>query len=204
MISCQNVSIRVGGNLLFSNLSFTLFPGSIAYIVGPNGCGKSSLLRLISGIITSESGNIFFSDDISREYILYIGHHLGLKSNITVREQLHLWCDLYDSHHTFAGAVFYWKLNDIIDTKICDLSAGNMKKVALSRVTCAISSLWLLDEVDANLDFNNKALLHNAIYAKVHSGGIVILTSHFSERMKNSAIINLEDFPPLCDQKGNE
>lgn len=196
MLTCNNVSLVIAGKKLIFDMSFTIFPYSITYLKGGNGSGKSSLLRALAGIIDIDEGSIEYSDFISEGDIIYIGHSLALKNNITVKEQLEFWGNLYNSHELLPAVAHFWQLGNILDEKIQHLSAGNQKKVALSRSMCTFSNLWLLDEVDTNLDEENRHLLSNAVQSKAASGGLVFIATHGKDYIPNSQIISLSDFAP--------
>ena len=86
------------------------------------------------------------------------------------------------------------ELDSLLDKKIYQLSAGNQKKVALSKLLSCQSDLWLLDEAEVSLDAANKKLLHNLIISKANNGGIILLTTHGDTDIKGSQVLHLEDF----------
>lgn len=198
MLICDRVSLSASGKAIFSSASFTLLPGSITYLRGSNGSGKSSLLRMIAGIQKPGLGAISFYgydiNNIEKPYANYIGHNIGIKDELTVLENIRLWARLYDSEALIHAALYYFGLIDLMDTKAYKLSAGNRQKIALARLLSCESDLWLLDEVDAHLDAQNRALLNNAISSKAGNGGIVIITSHTKPEFKGVMDIDMEDF----------
>lgn len=198
MLCCEKVKIAVGNKTLLSNISFTMLPGSITYIKGANGIGKSNLLKSLAGIKKVSSGEITLFqeklDDLEQPFCLYIGHNLGLNLETTTIEQILFWSKLYNSLHMLSASINYWGLNEVLDQKISTLSKGNQRKVALSKLTSCYSQLWLLDEIDIHLDDNNKALLSNIITTKASNGGIIFIASHSSDIIKGSQIIDLENY----------
>lgn len=198
MLICDQVSLSASAQQVFCKASFTLFPNSITYLRGSNGSGKSSLLRMIAGIQKPNSGTIsFFGYDINnieKPYANYIGHNIGVKDELTVLENIKIWSRLYNSESLISAALHYFGLVDIMDTKAYTLSAGNRQKIALARLLSCESDIWLLDEVDAHLDAQNRALLNNAISSKASNGGIVIITSHAKPEFKGVVDIDMEDF----------
>lgn len=198
MLICDHISLKAANKIIFSTLSFGLLPGSITYLQGRNGSGKSSLLRMISGIQKPDSGLIslfgYNINNIEKPYANYIGHNTGIKDELTVLENIKLWAKLYGSEIMIQAALHYFGLTNYIDTKAYTLSAGNRQKIALVRLLSCESDLWLLDEVDAHLDKQNKVLLNNAISSKASNGGIIILTSHNKSEFKGATNIDMEDF----------
>ncbi len=178
------------------DLNITFLPSSITYIKGANGCGKSSLLRMIAGIMQPSSGNIYYRNrninNIAKLYCTYIGHNLGLKSEMTVFENLKFWSEIYNSAETLYAAIHYFKLHDLLDKKCYSLSSGMQKIVAIARLIACQSDLWLLDEVDTNLSKENRDLLNNLIVMKTNSGGIVLLSSHLESSIKSAQILQLD------------
>ena len=123
-------------------------------------------------------------DAIEKPFSLYIGHKNGMRMEMSVMDNLIFWTKIYNSELMLIAAIHYWKLNDILDEKCYKLSAGNMRKVSLARLMCCSSDLWLLDEVDVNLDEGNRELLFNAIKIKIENGGIVLFSSHYNTKGK--------------------
>jgi heme exporter protein A len=150
-------------------MSITFLPTSIVYIKGGNGTGKTSFLRMLSGIKTPSAGKITYDkkalpiSNLEKPYCTYIGHNLAIKPELTVLENISLWARLYNSEILSEAALMYFQLQELADVKCFELSAGNQKKVALARLLVCPSKLWLLDEVDTNLDKANRKILINAV-----------------------------------------
>lgn len=204
MFSCSNLSITIKDRLLIQDFGLTLFPGSITIITGKNASGKTSLLKAFAGV-GSYTGNISWNDvnikdelNTYHSLINYIAHDNALKSRLTVLENITLWAELKDSTELILPALNYFNLNELIDYRICDLSQGQAKKVALARLMATYADLWLLDEPDVNLDTETKARLDNLITTKASNGGIVIITTHNAPPPhKNYLMVDLHDFTPL-------
>ena len=171
-------------------------PGSITHISGHNGIGKSTLLKIIAGIITKYEGNISFCNTAmpNQALVNYIGHELALKAEFTILENIQFWAKIYNSSPMIASALSYLGLSSLQNEKVANLSAGNKKKVALARLMACKSRIWLLDEIDTNLDQTNKELIHNCIYSKANNGGIIIYTGHNNSNLQSNIKINLEDY----------
>ncbi|MES2214455.1 MAG: heme ABC exporter ATP-binding protein CcmA [Pseudomonadota bacterium] len=197
MLSCNNVVLKINDQILFS-IGFTLFSGSVVYLRGANGSGKSSLLRIISGIQAPSQGEVLFCgkpiSTLDKPYANYIGHNIGIKDELTVLENLAIWSRLYNSSIALPSSIHYFGLAEILHDKAYTLSKGNRQKVALARLLSCASDLWLLDEVETHLDDKNQALLNNLISVKANNGGIIIICSHLESKIKNAIEIEMGDF----------
>lgn len=197
MISLHNLSFLINQEVVFNNISMSFLPSSIIYIKGKNGSGKTSLMRMIAGIQSPTSGNITATSsaipisEMQKPYCTYIGHKLGIKTELTVLENLEFMSKIYDSCELLDAAIVYFNMQNIIEKKCYELSAGMQKKVALARLIICQSKLWLLDEVDTNLDQDNKELLIRLIISHADSGGIVFIASHNEHEIKTGQILDL-------------
>lgn len=198
MLSLQDFRFSVSGTSLINSLSVSLLPGSITYLLGKNGAGKTTILHILAGLKTNYQGSIKLYDlnltDYLKPFCLYVGHKLGLEKEMKVIDQLEFWANCYNSPQMIPAAIEIWDLHKIIEQPIKFLSEGNLKKVALSKLTCCHAELWLLDEIEANLDENNLKILNYSIQSKASSGGIILLTTHMQNRIKGSQVIDLGDF----------
>lgn len=200
MLSLCQLSLAIDGNRLFDNISVSFLPSAIIHVQGANGSGKTSLLRIIAAIQKPTSGEVFLTQsklsvyDAIKPYCTYIGHQVGLKLEMSVFQNLKFWSDIYGSTETLAAAIHYFNLHDILHKKCYELSTGNIKKVALSKLLACQSNLWLLDEVDSCLDQQNKVMLQHLLVSKANSGGIVIISSHEEIKIKSAQILNIGDY----------
>jgi heme exporter protein A len=174
MISLENISYDINDVELFSNISLSIFPSAIVKVVGDNGAGKTTFLRILAGIQTAKSGTIFTNID----KIAYIGHNIGLKDELTVLEHLEFWASIFGDEILIPAAIRYLGLEEIMLDYCYKLSAGNRQKVAISRLLVSDTKIWVLDEVDTSLDVRNLQLLKDLITSKTSNGGIVIYSSH--------------------------
>ncbi len=199
IVTAENLSFKIDDKIIFANLGISLFPGSITHLKGSNGSGKSSLLKILCGLQQPNSGSVKLGKrynilDISKPFANYIGHNIGVKDDLTVLENIEIFARLYESEITIPSTLHYFGLMDIMNEKAYNLSAGNRQKIALARLLCCHTGLWLLDEVDSHLDEKNRTLLHNVIATKANNGGVIIITSHQELTFKNVIELNIEDF----------
>lgn len=200
MLSLENLELTVDGEKIFSGLSAKFAPTTITFLQGHNGSGKTSLLRMLAGIQKPSVGKITFGEenvsisDLNRPYALYIGHHTGLKLELSVLDNVLSWARFYGSEETVDPALHYFSLHELAGAKCYELSAGNRQKVALARLLACHSHIWLLDEVDQNLDSNNRDLLDKLIVSKADTGGIIIMTTHTKPRIESGKILNMSEY----------
>jgi heme exporter protein A len=202
MLSCDNLSASYNQHEIVSGLGFSLLPGSLLHLKGANGSGKTTILKIIAGLATPTQGKVYWNKvyiyeelDIYHRYCVdYLGHKNAIKGNLTVEENLQIWCNLRDSHELILPAIHFFQLEHLLHIECKKLSAGWIKRVALARLLLNNAKLWLLDEPDAHLDAQGRDLLLRLIEAKTSNGGIVILTSHSLNNIPNSISIELEGY----------
>ena len=201
MLSLHSACINVNKHKLITDLSISFLPSSIVYVKGKNGSGKTSLLRAISGIQQLSLGQITFGRNktpieyLPKPYCVCIGHKIAVRPELTVYENIYFWAKAYGTPELIPAALFYFHLEEFANTKCYALSAGQKQKVALARLLACASDLWILDEVENNLDATNRQLLNNLIISKANSGGIIIVSSHHNEAPINSALtLNIADY----------
>ncbi|MGF0334829.1 cytochrome c biogenesis heme-transporting ATPase CcmA [Ectopseudomonas toyotomiensis] len=176
--------------MLFEQLHFALQPGDMLQISGPNGSGKTSLLRLIAGLRQPTSGDILLQGQALAEQrselarnLLWIGHAAGIKGLLTAEENLAWLCAL----HRPASREAIWQALEAVglrgfeDVPCHTLSAGQQRRVALARLCLADTPpLWVLDEPFTALDKSGVAQLEGHLADHCERGGVVVLTTHHS------------------------
>jgi heme exporter protein A len=169
---------------LCKGLSFEVHSGDVLRILGDNGTGKSSLLKVIAGVMTPLEGQIHYSGkDVTQdrhfllENTLYIGHSAGVKRLLTVEENLRWHCPDASSSE-LESVLTHLGLLSFLNSPVKALSAGQVRRVALARLWLSKKTLWLLDEPFASLDDKGIATLEDHIRQHVSLGGLVVLTTH--------------------------
>ena len=201
MLTIDNLSFYKDNKKIFSNLSFSLSISSALIITGKNGCGKSSLLKIIAGIYETQGGRVLwgnenienFRDDFNGD-TQFIGHKNFLKPELTVKENLEFYADLRGTKNAVAPALEFFSLRDLQDSMVKNLSAGWQQRVMLTKLLACPSTVWLLDEPSNNLDKDGKEQLHELIKNRIKDRGLVILTSHDEMFFDLGPKLNLEDF----------
>lgn len=171
-----------GGRLLFRDLSFRVEAGNALCIEGANGVGKTSLLRMIAGFLAPASGTIRVGEVEDSEergkLVGWLGHHDGVKAQMTVRETLSFFAYLYRSEGKIEEVMEMVGLARLADLPGQYLSAGQKKRVALARLKLSERPLWLMDEPLASLDVAGKTIAADLIAAHCAGGGIAIVATH--------------------------
>jgi heme exporter protein A len=182
-LAAHGIDCQRGGRLLFEDLSFNLAPGEGLLVTGPNGSGKTSLLRQIVGLLPLAGGTLGVTgareDAVLPELCHYVGHANAAKSSLTVAENLTFWADfLGQGRDHLPNALAAFGLRPLADFAAGLLSAGQKRKLALSRIFAAPRPIWLLDEPQVSLDTPSLKLLDGAIGAHLAQGGIAVVASH--------------------------
>lgn len=171
---------------LFDQLNLHVKAGELIHVVGPNGAGKSTLLRILAGIYRPDRGALqwFDSPDLDAaeraERLLFIGHKPAVKQELTALEQLAWWAQVAKQQ------IDAWALLEAIgllaleDVPAQQLSAGQQRRIALTRLWFTQAPLWILDEPFTALDQQGIRLLTGRFAEHVAAGGSIIMSSHQS------------------------
>ena len=197
-LSVNNLSCQRGYNLLFENLSFELNSGEVLRISGQNGSGKTSLLKIIAGLNTSELGSIEFDQNQSNSETyqietLYLGHYAALSSELSCIENLEYLTNLNTEilSPNFHDALKEVGLENYEHESAGNLSAGQKRRIALSLLFISKSKVWLLDEPFTALDSDGIKIIENQIEKHCANGGLCILTTHQDCNIKSLKEISL-------------
>lgn len=177
-LRAQDLSVWRGGRLIFKGLDIELKAGESVVVTGPNGSGKSTLLRILAGLLRPETGTVSTSPSAA-DGVRYSGHKEGLKSALTVRENLTFWASMYDVQGTETEKVLNrLDLHKVADMPTDILSAGWKRRVGLARMLLGEAPVWILDEPYTSLDSENIARLDTVLTERTEAGGIVVLATH--------------------------
>ncbi len=171
-----------GGRSLFRDLSFEVAAGEAMVVTGPNGAGKTSLLRIIAGLLSPAGGKVALADSELplSEACHFLSHHDGVKGALTVLENLSFYRSLLGGENGAAplAALSRLGLGALGDLPAYVLSAGQKRRLALSRLIAAPRPIWLLDEPTASLDRAGQEVLAGMIGEHRARGGMVVAATH--------------------------
>ncbi|MBZ6381612.1 heme ABC exporter ATP-binding protein CcmA [Sphingomonas sanguinis] len=176
ILELNRVACARGGRLLFAGLSLSLGKGEAAIVTGPNGIGKSSLLRLAAGLIAPFEGRVARAGRIA-----LMTEDIALDTERRLGEALLFWArldGLADAAARVAVALETVGLAALAEVPVRLLSTGQRRRAALARVWASQSSLWLLDEPGNGLDVDGVAMLERVLSQHRAGGGAVLLTTH--------------------------
>ena len=190
-----------GERTLFTGLDLEVSAGEWLHVRGENGIGKTSLLRLLSGLTKPGAGEIFWNEQLisadPSEYhrnLLFLGHRDSLKEDLTALENLSIATALDGiavTEDEILLALHRFGLRGREDLPVNCLSAGQKRRVLLARLLLRQAKLWILDEPFNALDVRAVEMLSELILEHIASGGMAIMTSHQEIPMPNGRVVQL-------------
>ena len=182
-LSGRDVRCVRGGREVFSGLDFEVAPGEALAVTGPNGSGKTSLLRLIAGLLTIADGSIGLEGGEAEltlpEQAHYLGHRDALKSALSVLENLWFWRDFlggeaFDASASLAAV----GLDHAAHLPAAYLSAGQRRRLSIARLLVVRRPVWLLDEPTSALDTTGQGMFAALMGDHLARGGLIIAATH--------------------------
>ncbi len=184
MLEARQLRCERDERILFSDLSFQVKAGEWIQITGGNGVGKTTLLRLLSGLARPDVGGVYWQAqplhrvrDSYQQNLLWIGHQPGIKTRLSALENLRFFHHDGDAAQCM-NALAQAGLAGYEDIPVNQLSAGQQRRVALARLWLTRVTLWILDEPFTAIDMNGVERLTQRMAQHTERGGIVILTTH--------------------------
>jgi len=190
----ENLSCRRGGLPVLAGVSFSVRRGRALILRGPNGVGKTTLLRTIAGLQLAETGAIHAPE----ESIAYAGHLDGLKSALTVQQNLRFWASAYGTYD-ISPALEAFDLAPLLNRQAFDLSAGQKRRLGLGRLAVTGRPIWLFDEPTVSLDAENTELFAQMVHKHLETGGIALMATHIELGLANADRLDLGQFRALED-----
>jgi heme exporter protein A len=180
MLSVSDVVLARGDRVLARGLSLELRSGEGLVLTGPNGSGKTSLLRAVAGLLKPMAGQITFDGEGERADRLHLlGHQDGQKSGRTADEELRFWCGWAGAGpEGMARAIETLALKPLLPLPVRVLSAGQRKRLAMARLVAAPRPLWLLDEPLAPLDADWREAFGRMAESHLATGGMILAAAH--------------------------
>ncbi len=187
LLTAQGLSCRRSDRLLFDDLDFELYPGELLQVTGPNGCGKTTLLRIICGLRMPDTGIVCWQgQDIAEhretflESLSLVGHRPGIKDDLTPAENLGV-AGALGARSTGVGVEEALRkvglLRHTFDA--CgQLSSGQRRRTGLARLLLSPTRLWVLDEPLTGLDVQGQTLVESLMVEHAEQGGACVFTTH--------------------------
>lgn len=195
----RDLAVERGGRRVLDGVSFALAPGEAMTLVGPNGVGKSTLIRALTGLVRPAAGEVRVDGDGVEDetdvapHCHYLGHRDALKTALSVAENLAFWRDFLGAEGGLAvdAALEAVDLADLADLPAAYLSAGQRRRLAIARLVAVRRPLWLLDEPTAALDAASERRLVDLMRAHVAGGGALIAATHLPLDLPRARVLRL-------------
>jgi heme exporter protein A len=211
-LSVHGLACNRGERALFSEMEFRLGPGSVLLVQGGNGQGKTSLLRLLTGLSQPYAGEVRWRgqpiDRVREEFhreMAYLGHVNGIKDDLTPMENLRMTAGMTGralNEEVAERTLTRMGLARCVDLPTRVLSFGQRRRVALTGMLTARALLWILDEPLTGLDVHGVALLEGLLREHADNGGMVVMTTHQPVSLDGVSVTPLRVGDPSVDPVG--
>ena len=199
-LAVDDLAVSRGGVPLLAGVSFHVPAGGALVLRGPNGCGKTTLLRALCGLQPADAGRVSVTPDM----IAYAAHADGTKDTLSVTENLRFWAALHGGRD-IAPALEALNLRGLEGRRAGTLSAGQKRRLGLARLLVTGRPIWALDEPTVSLDVASVALFGQVVRAHLDAGGLAVIATHIDLGLPGAAELDLSGYRaalPALDDGG--
>lgn len=203
-LDVSNLAARRGDDRIFSDVNFALQGGESLVLTGRNGTGKSTLIRVVAGLLPADAGTVEVtaSDTAiprAAEAMHYLGHRNAMKRELSVEENLLFWKSFMGDFADGAGldvelASEELGLAELLHLPFGYLSAGQQRRMAMAKLLVAWRPIWLLDEPTAALDRQSDALFARIMAGHLGRGGIIVAATHQELGLEDAKRLEMKGF----------
>lgn len=184
-LTATDIACRRGDRLLFRSVSLDLAPREVLHVTGANGIGKSSLLRILGGLLRPFAGQV-----VRHGAVGLVDERPALDPDQPLGRALGFWRALDNPPDTN----FPWHLDDLLDVPVRYLSTGQKKRAALARLSAQGAPIWLLDEPLNGLDHKGVSMVGAMVESHCRADGICVLASHQPFPLDGMRMLDLSDY----------
>lgn len=185
-LTVADLAVTRGGVPVLDGVSFRVCAGQALILRGPNGIGKTTLLRTLVGLQPAAAGTL----SLPAEAMAYAGHADGLKATLSVMENLRFWADVYGGRVT--GEMLHsMALTPLVARAAQTLSAGQKRRLGLARLLVTGRPVWVMDEPTVSLDAASVALFVAVLRAHLGQGGLAVIATHIDLGLSEASALDL-------------
>ena len=196
-LNVSDLTVTRGGIKVLEGVSFAVKAGEALVLRGPNGIGKTTLLRTVAGLQPALQGEV----SLDRELMAYAGHADGIKAPLSVTENLEFWAAVFGTG-SITPALQAFDLEALAARPAGALSAGQKRRLGLARMVVTGRPVWVMDEPTVSLDTSAVQLFAEAVRAHLAGGGLALLATHIDLGLAEARVLDVGQFkakPPALE-----